>query len=145
MLTIIEKEWYEMKNRIIGIIHAVLSAAAFAGINTVFHACRGEMQMPCGYSVKGADLILILLFAVSIARLVTADKRSGIAFDIITSVGALELIFIKWIGHCQMTSMHCNTATFPFLTVISLFVIAFSAASLIITALSYGRDRDAER
>ena len=50
-----------MKNRIIGIINAVLTVGAFAGINTVFHACRGEMKMPCNYSVKAASLILILL------------------------------------------------------------------------------------
>ena len=134
-----------MKNRIIGIINAVLTVGAFAGINTVFHACRGEMKMPCNYSVKAASLILILLFVLNLGRLITADRKSSIVFDIATVAGAIELVFIKQVGHCEMTSMHCNTATFPFLTVISLFIIAVSAVSLVITVISYRREKDAQR
>lgn len=134
-----------MKNKIIGIISAVLTAGAFIGINTAFHACRGEMKMPCNYSVKAASLLLILLFTLSLVRLFTAEKKSSIAFDIATAAGAIELVFIKWVGHCEMTSMHCNTATFPFLTVISLLIAAVSAISLVVTILTYRRDENAQR
>lgn len=134
-----------MKNRVIGIIDLTLAAGAFIGINMVFHSCKGAMPMPCNYSVKGANFVLILLCILSLGRIITSDIKSSIISDLVFIAGGLELIFARIIGRCQVTSMCCNTKTFPFLTVVSLFMIAVSAVSLIITYLVYRRHRNAER
>ncbi len=135
----------KMKNRIIGVIGTLIALTALIGVNTFAHPCRAKMAMACNYSTKGAVLVLILITAAALSKVFITDEKTSSVTDIITAVGAVELLFTKSIGSCKMDTMSCNTKTFPTLTVAALLLILLTLISFLLRIISLRRRKNADR
>lgn len=116
-----------MKHIISGIINILISLFLFISIHTFLSPCSGVMEMPCGYSVKAANLILVILIILNIGKLFVRDKMGLLFIDIAAIAAGIELVFIPRIGRCQIASMSCNTKTFPALIVGGLLITILTA------------------
>lgn len=130
-----------MRNKLSGIINIVVTGFLLISINTFFKPCQGVMQMPCNYSTKAAELILVIILILNIGRLFVEDVKGRLFMDITTVAAGLELIFVPHIGRCQMASMSCNAKTFPALRVGALLIIILTVIFEVISLINSRRER----
>lgn len=90
--------------------------------------------MGCGYSVKAANLILILLVILSIGKFFVSDTKANLVMNLIVAAAGIELLFVPQIGRCQLATMTCNARTFPVIDIGALLLLLVAVITMIFGA-----------
>lgn len=104
-----------MKKKTLAIINTILVILIIIGINTIFSPCKSKNGMNCTISTNYVILLMLLELMASIVNI--TFKKCNIIFNIFSIICSLFSILIPAviIGGCKMSTMACQSKTFPFI------------------------------
>ena len=117
----------------VGPLDAVLSFAAVIsvfGVRTIAAPCVHEDGSAAACLLTGRVLLAIgaVALALSLARLLAADRHTKRSFDFLVAVAGLLVAVLPGttLALCADTTMRCHTAMLPFARVVGVALIALS-------------------
>lgn len=113
-------------DKVSAVLNLLISVFLLTAIHTFVKPCQGVMDMPCNYSVRAAERILIIVIILSLGKWFVQDTKGTLFLNIATVTAGIELALIQNIGRCQVNSMTCNTKTFPVLRVGALLLVVLT-------------------
>ena len=134
------------KGRSMKIVHTLINLVAatllIVGPKTIFKACEvGDKPMKCYWSIRSVAVVAILLVVIAISNLFVNTVKEKLILNIFTVATASVILLIPRVvvGGCGMSTMPCQSKTFPAFYLISGIVIAISLVEIVILLRSLKR------